>query len=141
MKTYENFKKMSKYKFTLLLVIMFNILLACKTSKIHESSDVYCNDCLKITRYGNGVNENTKLVFQNYEYEDKSKWLPFFYVLIDNNTYKDSLVVINKSLNKINIQLDYVSKERIYTKDFNIQDSDSIIIKAYLKDNKNIIFE
>lgn len=116
---------------------------------IFTNCDIQKNDYYKYETY-EIVRKKSKRGFTQlnivaYEYENKSVLIPAYAII--NGVIKHLDILNSNSTNiiylksdKYNLEINFIGKETIYIKNLLIKNSDSIIIKAYMKEDLTPIY-
>ncbi len=135
-------RKMQKGKSVIKYLFICLIIVSCKTANIQKvKSDIYVN---KVYRSKSGY---TGMNIKAYDYEYKNELnagvivneIYFDLSFNDKNELKPLYVKVlpNK---KINIDVFFPSREVVKMRDFYLKKGDSMVIKAYLKEDNSSVY-
>ena len=112
-------------------LLIICLITSCSLNKINIKNSHVTNE-YSLDRFKSNGGLTTQIIFKCYDFENKKTKIPA--IIIINNVYLNS-GLLNIGIGKHSLKALFIGKKSINISNLIVKRGDSIVIKAYMKDN------
>ena len=116
-------------------LLIICLITSCSLNKINIKKNSHVTNEYRLDRFKSNDGLTTQIIFKCYDFENKKTKIPA--IIIINNVYLNS-GLLNIGIGKHSLKALFIGKKSINISNLIVKRGDSIVIKAYMKDNNTV---